>query len=156
MAETKKPFLSILEIQKRIPHRFPFLLIDRVDSFEHGPDEDKLIGRKIVCTKNVTINEFFFQGHFPDNPVMPGVLQVESMAQAGAIACVPGENEKMDVLIAKISDAKFRKPVVPGDTLKVCAEIISEKRGILNVKCEMYCDGDLVSEVSVLAKVFLK
>ena len=154
--EIKKPFLSVTEIQKRIPHRFPFLLIDKVDSFEHGPDEDKLVGRKIVCTKNITINEPYFQGHFPDNPVMPGVLQVESMAQAGAIACVPGSDDKMEVLIAKISDAKFRRPVVPGDCLKVYAEILSEKRGLLSVRCEMRCEGELVSEVSVLAKIFLK
>lgn len=151
-----KVFLNSIEIQKRIPHRFPFLLIDRVDSFSHGPDEKKLVGRKIVCTKNVTFNEPFFQGHFPNNPVMPGVLQVEAMAQAGAIACVPGEDDKVDVLIAKISDARFRKPVVPGDTLKVHAEIVAEKRGVLSVKCEMYCDGELVSNVQVMAKIFLK
>ena len=155
MSETKE-FLNILEIQKRIPHRFPFLLIDRVDSFEHGPDPQKFAGRKIVCTKNVTMNEPYFQGHFPNNPVMPGVLQVESMAQAGAIACVPNEEDKMDVLIAKISEAKFRRPVVPGDTLKVHAEILSEKRGLLWVRCEMKCEGQVVSQVQVMAKIFMK
>ena len=152
----QKVFLDINEIQKRIPHRFPFLLIDKVDSFEHGPDSEKVVGRKIVCTKNVTINEPFFQGHFPGNPVMPGVLQVESMAQAGAIACVPGGNDKVGVLIAKISEARFRKQVTPGDTLKVHAEIIAEKRGVLSVKCEMYCDGQLVSNAQVMAKIFMK
>ncbi|MCJ8276179.1 MAG: hypothetical protein HRT44_11070, partial [Bdellovibrionales bacterium] len=100
--------------------------------------------------------EPYFQGHFPNNPVMPGVLQVESMAQAGALACVPGDDDQMDVLIAKISEAKFRKPVVPGDTLKVHAEITNEKRGILSVKCEIRCEEQVVAQVEVMAKIFIK
>lgn len=148
--------LDINQIQKRIPHRFPFLLIDRVLHFEYGPDKNKFAGRKIVCRKNVTFNEPFFQGHFPDMPVMPGVLQVEAMAQAGAIACAPEENESIGVLIAKIMDAKFKRPVVPGDTLEIKAVITKEKSSILTVECQAFCDSKLVAEVSVMAKVTKK
>lgn len=149
-------FLTITQIQERIPHRFPFLLIDRVLSFEHGPDKEKYVGRKVVARKNVSMNEPYFSGHFPDNPVMPGVLQVEAMAQTGAIACVPDSSDKIDVLIAKISEAKFKKPVVPGDTLELHAEITAEKRGLLFVSCKAFCDSQVVAQAEVLAKVFKK
>lgn len=150
----KKPFLDVIEIQKRIPHRFPFLLIDKIVSYQEGPDPKKRVGRKIVAIKNVTINEHYFAGHFPNKPVMPGVLQVEAMAQAGAVACVPREEDRMDVLIAKISEARFRRPVVPGDTLEIHAEIASDKGSLVQVQAKMYCEGQLVSEVEILAKIF--
>lgn len=149
-------FLDIRDIQKRIPHRFPFLLIDRVLSFEFGEDKEAFKGRKVVARKCVTMNEPFFQGHFPDNPVMPGVLQVEAMAQAGALACVPNTDDQIDVLIAKIGEARFKKPVVPGDVLEVHAEITNEKRGLVSVDCKMFCEGQLVSQVNVMAKVTKK
>jgi beta-hydroxyacyl-ACP dehydratase FabZ len=149
-------FLDINEIQKRLPHRFPFLLIDRVLSFTHGPDKTKYTGRKIIARKNVTINEPYFNGHFPNKPIMPGVLQVEAMAQAGALACAPDQNEQIDVLIAKINDAKFKRQVTPGDVLEVHAEITSERQGILTVECKIICDNELVSQASVMAKVFKK
>lgn len=155
MSETKK-MLNIQDIQKRIPHRFPFLLVDRVLSFEYGEDPKAFKGRKVVARKNVTMNEPYFTGHFPDNPVMPGVLQVEAMAQAGALACAPEESESIDVLIAKINGAKFKRPVTPGDVLEIHAEITAEKRGILTVTCEMHCDGQMVSQVEVMAKVIVK
>ncbi len=150
----KKVFLDILEIQKRIPHRFPFLLIDRVDSYTPGPNEKSKVGRKVIARKNVTMNEPFFQGHFPHKPIMPGVLQVEAMAQAGALACLPTSDDLLDVLIAKIEDARFRRPVIPGDVLEIHAEILKEKSGVLVVKCETYCDGELVADVNVTAKIF--
>ncbi len=149
-------FIDINEIQKRLPHRFPFLLIDRVLAFTHGPDPQKYKGRKVVARKNVTINEPYFNGHFPGNPVMPGVLQVEAMAQAGAIACAPEAADQIDVLIAKIVMAKFRKQVTPGDVLEVHAEIKNEKSSILTVDCQIFCDSLLVSEVTVMAKVMKK
>lgn len=152
----QSPFLTITEIQDRLPHRFPFLLIDRVLHFEYGPDKSVFKGRKIVARKNVTFNEPYFVGHFPTNPVMPGVLQVEAMAQAGAMACAPEVDEAIDVLIAKISDARFRRPVVPGDTLELHAEIINEKRGLLVVECKALCDGVVVSDVTLTAKVTTK
>jgi len=153
---TGKSSLSILEIQKKIPHRFPFLLIDRVLHFEHGPDPKKFVGRKVIARKNVTVNEPYFTGHFPNNPVMPGVLQVEAMAQAGAIACAPDVDDQIDVLIAKISEAKFRKQVTPGDVIEIHAEILAEKSSIVTVACKMFVEGQLVSEVQVMAKVFKK
>lgn len=145
--------LSVVEIEKRIPHRFPFLLIDRVLHFEYGPDPQKFVGRKIIARKNVTMNEQYFIGHFPGNPLMPGVLQVEAMAQAGAIACVPEAGENVNVLIAKISEAKFKRQVTPGDVLEIHGEIIGEKRSILTVTCKTFCDGHLVSQANIMAKI---
>jgi beta-hydroxyacyl-ACP dehydratase FabZ len=150
----KKPFLDVIEIQKRIPHRFPFLLIDKIVSYQEGPDPKKKTGRKVVAIKNVTINEHYFSGHFPNKPVMPGVLQIEAMAQAGAVACVPREEDRMDVLIAKVSEARFRRPVVPGDTLEIHAEIVADRSSVVEVKAEMYCEGQIVAEVTILAKIF--
>lgn len=156
MKETPREYLNIIEIQQRLPHRFPFLLIDRVLRFEYGPDKTKFVGRKVVARKNVTINEPYFVGHFPNNPLMPGVLQVEAMAQAGAIACAPEHDDQIEVLIAKISEAKFKRPVSPGDVLEIHAKIISEKSSILSVTCEMFCDGHLVAQADVMAKVVKK
>ena len=101
--------MDIKEIMEIIPHRYPFLLIDKVESLE---------GNKIVATKNVTMNEYFFQGHFPVEPVMPGVLIVEALAQAGAVALLTREEFKGKIAyFGGINNAKFRKKVVPGDTL---------------------------------------
>lgn len=156
MSETKQPYLDILAIRKRIPHRFPFLLIDRVLSFTPGPDPKQRVGRKVVARKNVTVNEGFFQGHFPHAPVMPGVLQVEAMAQAGALACVVGDDENLDVRIAKIEEARFRRPVVPGDTLEIHAEITKEKAGLICLSAETLCDGEQVAQVTIWAKIIAK
>jgi len=148
----KKPVLDVLGIWEKIPHRFPFLLIDRIDEL-YVPENRALVGRKIVARKNVTVNEPYFTGHFPHVPVMPGVLQIESMAQAAAIAAVD-EGQNLDVRIAKVDNARFRKPVVPGDVLEIHAEITKEKAGILVVNCQMKCDGDVVSEAEMVAKFF--
>ena len=145
--------IGINEISNRLPHRYPFLLVDRVVGFAHGPDPAKLVGRKIHGYKNVTINEHFFMGHFPENPVMPGVLQVEAMAQTGALACVPDAGSKLDVRIAKISSARFRKPVLPGDRLDLFAEITSEKSMVLSLSCTAQVNGQKVSEAEMLAKI---
>ncbi|MCB0378238.1 MAG: 3-hydroxyacyl-ACP dehydratase FabZ [Bdellovibrionales bacterium] len=150
---TEKVFLNIEQIQKRIPHRFPFLLVDRVLSFSYGPDQNSPVGRKIVALKNVTMNEQYFQGHFPEQAVMPGVLQIEAMAQAGAIACAPGDDDSVDVLFAKINHARFRKPVVPGDRLELHAEITNARKSLYTVDCKAYCDGAVVSEVELVASV---
>ncbi len=151
----QKVFMDVLDIKKRIPHRFPFLFIDRIDSYTPSPNGDKSrIGRKVIARKNVTVNEPFFNGHFPHKPVMPGVLQVEAMAQAGALACLPFEGEYLDVLIAKIDNTRFRRPVVPGDVLEIHAEIINEKAGIVFVKGTIFCDGELVAETEITAKIF--
>jgi 3-hydroxyacyl-[acyl-carrier-protein] dehydratase len=155
MSEKKEVYLDILGIQKKIPHRFPFLLIDRIDTYTDGPNKDSWVGRKVVARKNITFNEPYFTGHFPHKPVMPGVLQVEAMAQAGAVACIGGiGGPAYDVLIAKITNARFRRPVVPGDVLEIHAEIMKEKSGIVTVTCKAMCDGEVVCEAELVAKVF--
>ena len=118
-----------IDIQKILPHRYPFLLVDRIIEVEEG--------KRAVGIKNVTINEPFFQGHFPGRPIMPGVLIVEAMAQVGAVALLSLDEykEKLGVLTG-IDKLRIRKQVVPGDTLKIEAELVSIKHGIgkANVK----------------------
>ncbi len=150
----KAPVYTITDILKILPHRFPFLLIDRVDELYKPPGVSR-VGRKIVAVKNVTFNEPFFPGHFPHRPVMPGVLQIEVMAQAAALAVAEMDGPRMDVAIAGINDARFRRPVVPGDTLVLEAEIMKDRSGILVVQCKARVDGQLVCEAEVIAKVFL-
>jgi len=112
--------LGINEIQEIIPHRYPFLLVDRIEELEEG--------KRVVAYKNVTMNEYFFQGHFPQEPVMPGVLIIEALAQAGAVALLLMEKYKGKIAyFTGIDKAKFRQRVVPGDTLKLEVEIIKIK-----------------------------
>lgn len=112
--------LGIKEIQEIIPHRYPFLLIDRVEELEEG--------KRIVAYKNVTMNEYFFQGHFPQEPVMPGVLVIEALAQAGAVVLLKMEKFQGKLaFFTGIDKAKFRQKVVPGDVLKLEVEIIKIK-----------------------------
>ena len=144
--------LDIHGIQKRLPHRFPFLLIDRVLDFQYGEDPESLVGRRVWARKNVTYNEPYFMGHFPDNKVMPGVLQVECMAQAGAIAFVPDEKDQVEFFIVKILEARFRRPVVPGDSLEIKTEVKKALKSIVTVEGQMFCESQLVSEASVMAK----
>ena len=130
--------LSSEEILGLLPHRFPFALIDRV--IEHIP------GQKAVALKNVTINEPQFQGHFPDRPLMPGVLIVESMAQVGGIIVTQMPDLPKGLFVfAGINNVKFRKPVVPGDQLVITCELLSIKRQRFGkVKGEAHVDGKLV------------
>ena len=147
MSETK--VYHIEEIMQMLPHRYPFLLVDRL--------EVEVPGEKGVGTKNVTMNEEFFQGHFPGNPVMPGVLQVEAMAQtAGAIVISAIENfaeNKKSVLFMSIDGVKFRKPVKPGDQLKMHVEKIRERRNIYVFKGQSLVDGQVVSEAEFTAMI---
>ena len=136
--------LSSEEILGLLPHRFPFALIDRV--IEHIP------GEKAVALKNVTINEPQFQGHFPDRPLMPGVLIVESMAQVGGIIVTQmPELPKGLFVFAGINNVKFRRPVVPGDQLLITCELLSIKRqrfgkvkGEAHVEGKLVCSGELM------------
>src|SRR3989440_6372057 len=114
--------LDILQIQAILPHRYPFLLIDRVLEIEPR--------KRIVALKNVTINEPFFAGHFPGTPIMPGVLQVEAMAQAGAVLLLTeiGGSEKQLVVFTGIERARFRRPVVPGDQLRIEVNVVAWRR----------------------------
>ena len=135
---TENNQLSSEEILGLLPHRFPFALIDRV--IEHVP------GKKAVALKNVTINEPQFQGHFPERPLMPGVLIVEAMAQVGGIIVTQmPELPKGLFVFAGINNVKFRRPVVPGDQLVITCELLSIKRQRFGkVKGETHVDGKLV------------
>jgi 3-hydroxyacyl-[acyl-carrier-protein] dehydratase len=152
-SEQNAPIYTANEIMKMLPHRFPFLLVDRVEELVK-PNPGSRVGRKIRAIKNVTINEPFFPGHFPHRPVMPGVLQVEAMAQVAAISCVELDEPKMDVAIAGINEARFRRPVVPGDTLDITAEIVKDRAGIIVVRAEAQVRGQVVCEAELIAKMF--
>lgn len=153
----EKPMYDVEQIMRLLPHRFPFLLVDRVERIERPstyPNVNR-VGCKLWATKCVTFNEPYFTGHFPHKPIMPGVLQVEAMAQAAALICVDPTGAKLDVLIASIKEAKFRRAVVPGDVLEIFAEIKKDRGSMVIVQCEAKVRGQLVAEAEVLAKVFL-
>ncbi len=141
------------EILNLLPHRFPFLLVDKVVSWEKGPDPNSRTGQKLVAIKNVSFNEPYFQGHFPEMPIMPGVLQVEAIAQAACLAYLRPGDPKFDFFIAAINEARFRRPVVPGDTLLITAELKKDRGSIIVVKGDAKVDGQVVVEIEILAKV---
>jgi len=140
--------MDVQQIQKLLPHRYPFLLVDRV--VEIVP------GQKLIGYKNVTTNEPFFNGHFPGHPVMPGVLILEALAQASAILAYKTEgldpSRKVTYLMA-IDNAKFRKPVVPGDRLQLEVEVIKHKGAIWKQRGTATVDGQKVAEGEFLATV---
>jgi len=137
--------LNTLDIMKLLPHRYPFLLVDRITEFEAG--------KRIIGKKNVTINEPFFLGHFPEHPIMPGVLILEAMAQVGGVYAIlakeVGENQVP--YFVGIDKAKFRKPVLPGDVLKLVLELLKIRRGIYYFKGTATVDGKLVAEAELKA-----
>lgn len=131
--------MNNIEIQKVLPHRYPFLLVDKILEIETG--------KKAVGLKNVTINEPFFQGHFPGTPIMPGVLIVEAMAQVGGIAILSMEEYKGKLaVLTGIEKMRFRKQVVPGDTLIMEADLIAFKMGIGKAKVCARVDGKIAAE----------
>lgn len=132
--------LDILEIQKRLKHRYPFLLIDRVIELEEG--------KRCVAIKNVTFNEPFFQGHFPESPIMPGVLIVEALAQTGGIAGhhLYEDANKDITFFAGMDNVKFKKPVVPGDQLILKSEFVKRKLNIWMLKGEAFVNDVLVAK----------
>ena len=147
MSENK--IYNIDEIMKMLPHRYPFLLVDRLEVEEAGI--------KGIGLKNLTMNELFFQGHFPNNPIMPGVLQIEAMAQtAGCVVMSADVNyaeKKRSVLFMSVDGVKFRKPVRPGDQLKMHVEKIKERRNIFVFKGTGMVDGQVVSEAELTAMI---
>ena len=135
--------IEINEILTILPHRYPFLLVDRIIEIE--------LCKRIVGIKNLTINEPFFQGHFPGRPVMPGVLQMEAMAQvAGILLNKTLGGEGKISFFAAIDNARFRRPVVPGDQLRMEIEIISAKSRLSKVSAKAFVDGKLVSEADLM------
>jgi len=140
--------LRIAEIMRILPHRYPFLLVDRVLEV----DQDK----RIVALKNVSINEPFFNGHFPGAPVMPGVLTIESMAQAGAILGLiekKADLSKSLVYFLGIDEAKFRRPIVPGDQMRIVVEVLRRKAIVWKMKGEVYVGAELAAEAILLSSI---
>lgn len=130
--------LNNIDIQNIIPHRYPFLLVDKIVEIEYG--------KRAIGIKNVTVNEPFFQGHFPGNPIMPGVLIVEAMAQVGAVSILGMEQNKGKLAVfAGIDNMRFRRQVVPGDTLRMEVEMLVFKRGIGKAKAEAYVGDEMAA-----------
>lgn len=142
--------INIEEIMSIIPHRYPFLLVDKIVELETG--------KRIVGIKNVTINEPFFQGHFPNKPVMPGVLIIEAMAQVGAVLMLKDledRNEKL-ALFAGIDEARFRRQVLPGDVLRFEVEVLKVKSVTAKLKGKAFVGDALVCEATVLCAMVKK
>ncbi len=134
--------LTNKEIRELLPHRYPFLLVDKVIELEPG--------KKIVAVKNVSINEPFFQGHFPEYPIMPGVLIVEALAQAAGIAvAVLEENKGKLGVLAGVDGMKFKNQVMPGDVLTLEAEILMSRLGVTKAKVKASVDGKVAAEGEV-------
>ncbi len=142
----KKKEIDIQEIMRLLPHRYPFLLVDRITSL--------VPSHTVKGIKNVTVNEPFFQGHFPDRPVFPGVLILEGMAQVGgclAYCSVPEMIGERLVYFAGIDKARFRKPVIPGDQIEYRMELLKHKRMIMVMKGQAFVDDQLVTEAELMA-----
>ena len=139
--------LDVNEIQKILPHRPPFLLVDRIVELEPH--------KRIVGIKNVTMNEPFFVGHFPNFPVMPGVLIIEAMAQTGGVLALRDESDYADrlVLFAAIERAKFRRPVVPGDQMRMELEVLSRRATFCRMQGKCFVDGELAAEAIIMCKI---
>ena len=134
--------LDINMIQRILPHRYPFLLVDRIV---------EVAETRVVGLKNVTINEPFFQGHFPGHPIMPGVLILEAMAQVGGVAALTAkENIGKLAYFLSINNAKFRKPVVPGDILRIEVDLLKAKMGIIQTRAVAKVDGNVVTEADMM------
>lgn len=136
--------VDINEIRKLLPHSYPFLLVDRIIELDPG--------KRIVGIKNVTFNEPFFTGHFPERPIMPGVLILEAMAQTGGVLAFksfPGMEGS--VFFTGIDDARFRKPVIPGDQLKLIVEVVRHRREIWVFDGKALVDEDVVAEARIMA-----
>lgn len=145
----KPPVMDVHAIEKKLPHRYPFLLVDKII---------ELTPKYVIAVKNVTYNEPFFQGHFPGNCVMPGVLQVEALAQTGGLLTIPDDPENdYDTYFLKIDNCKFKQKVVPGDTLVLKMELMNPvRRGICEMKGTIFVGDKLVAEADMVAQIVKK
>ena len=146
---SKPPIFDVHAIEKKLPHRYPFLLIDKVI---------ELSEKHVIAVKNVTYNEPYFQGHFPGNCVMPGVLQVEALAQTGGILTIPDDpDHDYDTYFLKIDHCKFKQKVVPGDTLLLKMELINPvRRGICEMKGTIFVGDKIAAEAEMVAQIVKK
>jgi 3-hydroxyacyl-[acyl-carrier-protein] dehydratase len=142
--------VEIMELLKLLPHRYPFLLVDRIVDIDGDSSATGI--------KNVTVNEPHFQGHFPEHPVMPGVLLVEAMAQTAGAICIKKLGSSMPALVyfMTIDNAKFRKPVVPGDRVKISVKKVKQRGNIWRFACEAIVDGNKVAEAEIAAMMSFK
>ena len=141
--------LNSKEIQEIIPHRYPFLLVDRITELEPG--------KRAVGIKNVSVNEPFFQGHFPGNPIMPGVLIVEALAQTAAVACMSSEENRDKLAVfTGIDEMRFRRQIVPGDVLRLEAEVVAMKRGMGKIKVSAFVDDKVAASGEIMAAIIQK
>lgn len=138
--------MDITEIREYLPHRYPFLLVDRV--------VELIEGESIIAYKNITVNEEVFNGHFPQSPVFPGVMIIEAMAQASGILGFKTMNKKPAdgsiYLFAGVDKVRFKRQVVPGDRLTLKSKVLSEKRGIWKFECEASVDGELAATATIM------
>ena len=139
--------LDINEIQKILPHRPPFLLVDRIEEMERW--------KRIVGIKNVTMNENYFQGHFPGKPIMPGVLIIESMAQTGGLLLLKEveDREKKLLYFVSIDNARFRRPVIPGDQLRIEMNVLAWRNGFCKLQGRASVNGELAAEATLMCKM---
>ena len=149
MTTTENKTLDIVQIKEMLPHRYPLLLVDRVLNWESG--------KSITAIKNVTVNEEFFNGHFPHKPVMPGVLMIEALAQTAALLSFLTMGKKPDstsvVYFVGIDAARFKRPVGPGDQLRMEVEILRVSRGIWKYKAVGTVDGKLAVEAELMCTI---
>jgi 3-hydroxyacyl-[acyl-carrier-protein] dehydratase len=139
--------LDITGIQKILPHRYPFLLVDAIEEMERW--------KRIVGIKNVTMTEYYFQGHFPKKPIMPGVLIIESMAQTGGLLLLQEvkDREKKLLYFVAIDDARFRRPVVPGDQLRIEVNVVAWRGTFCKLQGRATVNGELAAEATLMCKM---